>query len=374
MPGGNWCFELSRKCLLDERTGPLVAIASLAVAIITLLVGVGVAIWVYRRQERVSKQLASIQTELAWNSRRDEVIERLRTDPDEAVAQRRLREAEKYVHSLNPRAATFSYDLVDLHRAYWANRAVQLPNADTWPTYPDAVCDIAMTLPQRFSSEDSCFDLLSKVKPFLKRLAEDGNNLPWEAIEVFRNRRGFDEYFIQALLRDAPQLAPVVSSLADTRDLVQFGVVVTGLADAVRYEFSRGLDEKAANSVGSALCDISQSPRFGDWLRTREHSLTVLVLHLRCISKCFQATDHYVMCKAVHECLRHVPLVVSAHSRATGDEDQVRSDLRFARTHFAKWHSTVDGCSYCQKVPTRDVALAAISQLEGLLAATSGGA
>lgn len=364
---GIGCFELSKKCLLDERTGPLVAIASLVVAIITLLVGVGVAIWVYLRQERLSKEIASLQTELAWNSRRDEVIERLRTEPDEDVARRRLREAEHYVHDLNPRAAIFSYDLIDLHRAYWANKAVQLPDADTWPKYHEAVGDIAMTLPQRFSSKVSCFDLIESVKPFLVRLAEDGSNLPWEAIEVFRGRREFNPTFVQVLLRDAPQLAKVVSSLADTRELSEFGVVATGLADAVIYEFYGGFDEKAANSVGSALCDISQSRLFAAWLRTHDQVMTVFARHLRCIGECSQATDHYGMCKAVHECLRHVSWVLSAPARGKEDDDQMRSDLRFARTYFAKWRST-ERCSYCRDAPTRDVALAAIGALEGSLA------
>jgi hypothetical protein len=372
MPDADWCFEFSRKCLLDERTGPLVSIASLGVAIVTLFVGVGVAIWVYLRQERLSKQLAAIQIEVAWNSRRDELIERLRKEPDEGVARRRLREAERYVPNVDPRASIFSHDLMDLHRAYWVNPAVRLPDANTWPKYHDAVTDIALTLPKRFSSDASSLELLGRVKPFLKRLAEDKDYLSNEAIEVFRNRREFTPLFVQKLLADAPQLARVVSSLADTK--AEFDVVAIGLADAVRYEFYGGLDEEAANSFIDALCDISESQLFRDWLRTSDRSLALLARHLRSISECFHATNHYIMCKAVHESLRHASSAKSSHPRGAGDEDQTRSDLRFARTYFAKWNSAMQRCNNCPEAPVQETALAAISNLEGLLAPSLGGA
>lgn len=368
MTVGTWCFDLSRKCPLDETTGPLVAVASLAVTILTLFGGVGVAVWVYLRQERLTKQISSMQTELAWNSRRDEIIEKLRTEPDEEVARRRLREAERSVHGMNPGARIFSHDLVDLHRAYWVNPAVRLPNADNWPEYHEAISDIATSLSRRFPPTMSCFDLLDRVKPFLTRLADGTSNLPWEAISVFSNRPGFDRDFVQVLLRDAPQLARVISSLAGTGDIDKFEVIATGLADALRYDYSKQLDGRAADSFGPALCDISQSNKFARWLMQSDQPVDLLAQHLRCISMCVRGNEHYLRCKAVHECVKHVPMLVLNGGPSADDHSQLLSDLLFARRNFEKWNSTKRICSYCADRPTRDVALDAISSLEGSVA------
>jgi hypothetical protein len=170
---GDWCLDLSRKCLLDEGTGPLIGFLSLVVAFITLIIGVGVAVLVYRRQKRLTEQIADMQMRLAWESRRDEVIAQLRTEPDERVARRRLIQAELYVEKINPKRTIFSDDLTDLHRAYWSNPSVRLPDKDSWPEHYDAVQDLATTLRQRFPSNVSCFDVLPQVKPFLARLASD---------------------------------------------------------------------------------------------------------------------------------------------------------------------------------------------------------